>query len=122
MRSSSLLQAWEHNFLAKWWSVIWENGQFNVSQSLEISGVIWWTSYVFSQINISRGHVLADFHKPSTFVQLYGGEQWVRRTGMDSNIRNTNSFRNWCMYINFLFTVSGEANFTMDHTGGFIQV
>jgi len=31
-----------------------------------------------SQVNISKGR---DSHNASIFLQLYGAEQWVRRTG-----------------------------------------
>lgn len=40
----------------------------------------------FSQINISKGRGFTDSHELSIFLQLYGGEQWVRRTGMCMNI------------------------------------
>ncbi len=34
-----------------------------------------------SQINVFRGRGLADSHELSLFLQLYGGNQWVRKTG-----------------------------------------
>ena len=35
-----------------------------------------------SQINICRGRTLAESQQVSTFLQLYGGCQWICRTGM----------------------------------------
>ena len=37
-----------------------------------------------SQINVFRGRGLADSHELSLFLQLYGGNSWVRKTGMIS--------------------------------------
>jgi hypothetical protein len=34
-----------------------------------------------SQINVFRGHGLSDFHELALLLQLYGGSQWVRKTG-----------------------------------------
>ena len=34
-----------------------------------------------SQINVFRGRGVTDSHELSVFLQLYGAEQWVRRTG-----------------------------------------
>ena len=34
-----------------------------------------------SQINISRGRTLSDSQQVCTFLQLYGGNQWMRKTG-----------------------------------------
>ena len=34
-----------------------------------------------SQINVFRGRGLADSHELSLFLQLYGGNSWVRKTG-----------------------------------------
>ena len=34
-----------------------------------------------SQVNIFRGRGLSDSHQLAVFLQLYGSEQWVRRTG-----------------------------------------
>jgi hypothetical protein len=78
-----------------------------------------------SQINICRGRGLTESHELAIFLQLYGADPWVRRTGMYYV----------CMYVDFTviclttdvpyFIVSGEANFTMHHTGltvgGFTQ-
>ena len=35
----------------------------------------------FSQINVCRGRTLTDSPQVSTFLQLYGGSQWIRKTG-----------------------------------------
>ena len=35
-----------------------------------------------SQINVFRGRGLADSHELSLFLQLYGGNSWVRKTDM----------------------------------------
>lgn len=37
----------------------------------------------FSQINIKffRGHGLSESHELAVFLQLYGAEQWMRKTG-----------------------------------------
>jgi len=35
----------------------------------------------FSQINVCRGRSLTDSSQVSTFLQLYGGSQWIRKTG-----------------------------------------
>lgn len=51
----------------------------------------------FSQINISKGRGFTDSHKLSIFLQLYSGEQWVRRTGMCMNI-----VTKWSIVIFFL--------------------
>ena len=37
---------------------------------------------VLSQINVFRGRGLSDSHELALFLQLYGGNSWVRRTGM----------------------------------------
>ena len=34
-----------------------------------------------SQINVFRGRGLSDSHELALFLQLYGGSQWVRKTG-----------------------------------------
>ena len=34
-----------------------------------------------SQVNIFRGRGLSDSHELAVFLQLYGAEKWVRRTG-----------------------------------------
>lgn len=34
-----------------------------------------------SQINVFRGRGLSDSHELALFLQLYGGNSWVRRTG-----------------------------------------
>ena len=34
-----------------------------------------------SQINVCRGRTLADSQQVAIFLQLYGGDQWMRRTG-----------------------------------------
>ena len=34
-----------------------------------------------SQINISRGRTLSDSQQVCTFLQLYGGNRWMRKTG-----------------------------------------
>lgn len=34
-----------------------------------------------SQVNIFRGRGLSDSHELAVFLQLYGAEQWVRKTG-----------------------------------------
>lgn len=34
-----------------------------------------------SQVNIFRGRGLSDSHELGVFLQLYGAEQWVRKTG-----------------------------------------
>lgn len=34
-----------------------------------------------SQVNVIRGRGLTDSHELAVFLQLYGAEQWVRRTG-----------------------------------------
>lgn len=34
-----------------------------------------------SQINICRGRTLADSQQVAIFLQLYGGDRWMRRTG-----------------------------------------
>jgi len=34
-----------------------------------------------SQINVCRGRTLAESQQVSTFLALYGGCQWIRRTG-----------------------------------------
>ena len=36
-----------------------------------------------SQINVFRGRGVTDSHELSVFLQLYGAEQWVRRTGKE---------------------------------------
>lgn len=35
-----------------------------------------------SQLNICRGRTLSDSQQVAVFLQLYGGERWVRRTGI----------------------------------------
>ena len=35
----------------------------------------------FSQINVFRGRGVSDSHELSVFLQLYGAEHWMRRTG-----------------------------------------
>ena len=39
-------------------------------------------SMFLSQINVFRGRGLSDSHELALFLQLYGGNPWVRRTGM----------------------------------------
>ena len=39
-----------------------------------------------SQINVFRGRGLADSHELALLLQLYGGSQWVRKTGKLSNL------------------------------------
>lgn len=39
-----------------------------------------------SQVNIFRGKGLSDSHELALFLQLYGSEQWVRRTGKYGDI------------------------------------
>ena len=34
-----------------------------------------------SQVNVFRGRGLSDSHELAVFLQLYGSEQWIRRTG-----------------------------------------
>lgn len=34
-----------------------------------------------SQVNVFRGRGLSDSHELAVFLQLYGAEQWVRKTG-----------------------------------------
>ncbi len=36
-----------------------------------------------AQLNICRGRALCDSQQVAIFLQLYGGDRWVRRTGMD---------------------------------------
>ena len=36
----------------------------------------------FSQINVLRARGVSDSHELSVFLQLYGGEHWMRKTGM----------------------------------------
>ena len=36
----------------------------------------------FSQINVFRGRGLSDSHELALLLQLYGGSQWVRKTGV----------------------------------------
>lgn len=38
-------------------------------------------SMVLSQINVSRGRGLSNSHELALFLQLYGGNGWVRKTG-----------------------------------------
>jgi len=38
-------------------------------------------SMFLSQINVSRGRGLSDSHELALFLQLYGGNGWVRKTG-----------------------------------------
>ena len=35
-----------------------------------------------SQVNVFRGRGLSDSHELAVFLQLYGAEQWIRRTGI----------------------------------------
>lgn len=35
-----------------------------------------------SQLNICRGRAVSDSQQVAIFLQLYGGDRWVRRTGM----------------------------------------
>ena len=35
-----------------------------------------------SQVNIFKGSTIANSHEVAVFLQLYGAEQWVRKTGM----------------------------------------
>lgn len=35
-----------------------------------------------SQINVCRGRTLADSQQVAIFLQLYGGDRWMRRTGI----------------------------------------
>lgn len=63
---------------------------------------------------------MSDSHELAVFLQLYGAEQWVRRTGMYPYLSI------WFIPVILLNNlVSGEANFCMTHTGltlgGFIQ-
>lgn len=39
-------------------------------------------SMFLSQVNIFRGRGLSDSHELAVFLQLYGAEQWVRKTGI----------------------------------------
>jgi len=38
-------------------------------------------SVFLSQVNIFRGRGLSDSHELAVFLQLYGSDPWVRRTG-----------------------------------------
>ena len=76
-------------------------------------------STFLTQINVCRGRGLGESHEVSIFLQLYGGDPWTRKTGE--------------IFLKILFNklssvlllVSGEANFSMPHTGltigGFTQ-
>ena len=76
----------------------------------------------FSQINVFRGRGLSDSHELALFLQLYGGSQWVRKTGKLCAVNTLISFHNTHMP---QCVVSGDANFTMKFTGltvgGFTQ-
>ena len=88
-------------------------------------------SVFLSQVNIFRGRGLSDSHELAVFLQLYGADPWVRRTGEFICVvsYDTLSCYNYNVHawyqILFSLAVSGEANFSMGHTGltigGFIQ-
>ena len=44
-------------------------------------------SMFLSQINVFRGRGVTDSHELALFLQLYGGNSWVRRTGMHSTFQ-----------------------------------
>ena len=46
-------------------------------------------SMFLSQVNIFRGRGLSDSHELAVFLQLFGGEQWVRKTGKISILAYT---------------------------------
>ena len=51
-----------------------------------------------SQINICRGRGLTESHELAIFLQLYGADPWVRRTGMYYV----------CMYVDFTVILQME--------------
>ncbi len=53
-----------------------------MSQNLsKIFGLYDKLTMFLSQINVFQGRGVADSHELSVFLQLYGAEQWERRTG-----------------------------------------
>ena len=77
-----------------------------------------------SLVNIFKGRGLSDSHELAIFLQMYGGDPWIRRTG---NLKQSPSctIANTYVLIPAFCTVSGDANFAMGHTGltigGFTQ-
>ena len=40
-------------------------------------------SMFLAQMNVCRGRIVTDSQQVSTFLQLYGSDQWIRRTGTE---------------------------------------
>ncbi len=54
-------------------------------------------SMFLAQINVCRGRSVTDSQQLSTFLQLYGSDQWMRRTGeFVENLINMLWYHNYC--------------------------
>ena len=45
-------------------------------------------SQFLGQVNVCRGRSVTDSQQVSTFLQLYGADQWIRRTGVSYTVSN----------------------------------
>lgn len=59
-------------------------GELMEENNAKLLGLYDELSMFLSQINVCRGRTLTDSQQVSTFLQLYGADQWVRRTGKPS--------------------------------------
>ena len=49
----------------------------------ELLGLYDELSMFLAQMNVCRGRIVTDSQQVSTFLQLYGSDQWIRRTGTE---------------------------------------
>ena len=56
-------------------------GELMEENNAKLLGLYDELSMFLSQINVCRGRTLTDSQQVSTFLQLYGADPWVRRTG-----------------------------------------
>ena len=67
-----------------------------------------------TQINLYRACGLTDSHDLGVFLQLYNGYPWTRKTGMEAMHTQLLKHTKWVGIV--LYTVTGDADFTMEHT------
>ena len=56
-------------------------GDLMHANSWKLLGLYDELSVFLSQVNVCRGRGLSDRHELAVFLQLYGADPWIRRTG-----------------------------------------